>query len=378
MNIKDGKGYYDKPLGSGFLIDMNGYILTNHHVIADHVDPKYKGYSAVYVSMRDEPDKEIPATVVGYDRIFDIALLKIPVKNKTYLSIGRSNELKVGDRIYTIGNPLGLNYSVTSGIISSKERNFFQLGRTFQIDAAVNPGNSGGPMIDKYGQVVGIVFAGIPQFEGLNFVIPFEWVYKTIPLLYKGGKVKRAWLGAGIFDDKGSVNVYYVLPSGPAEKAGIRPGDLIRKIDGTEVKTIEEAQNLVGWKRYPMIVKVELVRGGQMIETLLRLEERPELPVTLAFERDTQGKLLTLLFGLDLEYYDRNLVSNKYKINRIYRKILPQFIDIDEESPLQVYGLKYIENERKIVFGYQYIRKGMGFMGRYVELAISADINTIL
>ncbi|HQJ06059.1 MAG TPA: trypsin-like peptidase domain-containing protein, partial [Spirochaetota bacterium] len=348
MNVKDGMGFIDKSIGTGFFISADGYILTNHHVIADHVDPKYEGYSAVYVVTKEDPDLEIPATVVGYDKVFDIALLKISRNNAPTLTLGRSLDVNLGDKIYAIGNPIGIKNTVTSGIISNKEISFFQLGRAFQIDAAVNPGNSGGPLIDSAGQVIGIVFAGVPQYAGISFAIPFQWVSKAIPRLFNGGEVKRCWIGAGILNENNRVKVYYVMPNGSAEKAGFAPGEVIRSIDGVKVSTVEDAQEQLAWKRYPMLINIETELNGVVNNRIARLEERPYLPVITAFENDVQRKLVTLIYGVELEYYDKNIFSRKYKVQKVYKGSIGAQAGILEDTPIVIYDLKYVEKQKYI------------------------------
>lgn len=378
MNIKDGMGYFDKTIGTGFFIDNDGYILTNHHVIADHVDPTYEGYSMVYVTTKDEPDIEIPAKVIGFDKVFDIALLKIPKKNKDFLVLGRSRDISVGDKIYTIGNPIGIKYTVTSGIISNKEIDFFQLGRAFQIDAAINPGNSGGPLIDERGQVVGIVFAGIPQFEGINFAIPFEWVRKTIPALYKGGEIKRCWIGGGLYEEDKDILFYYVLPNGPAANAGIQKGDKLLKIDGFKVKSVEDAQELLAWRRYPRLIEIEILRKDKTIKLDVKLEERPYLPVETAFKKDIEANLITLIFGIGVEYYGKGIFFNKYKTTKIYRGMYGFHLNIGEGDRIVVYDLKYIEKNKIVKLTLKFKQKDLGFIDRIITVISPIEINSIL
>ncbi len=377
MNIKDGMGYFDKSIGTGFFIDENGYILTNHHVIADQVDPKYKGYAAVYVTTRDDPDTEIPAQVIGYDKVFDIALLKIQRKNTKPLILGRSDDIKVGDKIYTIGNPIGIKYTVTSGIISNKEIDFFQLGRAFQVDAAVNPGNSGGPLFDERGQVIGVIFAGVPQYQNINFAIPFQWVIKTIPLLYKGGEVKRCWTGGGLYNNKNKLEFYYILPGGSLSKSEIKVGDALNKIENVEVKTVEDAQYNLAWQRYPRLINLETERKGETLRKIARLEERPYLPIEIAFEKDTQGKLITLVYGLSLDYYDKNPFLKKYTVNKVYKRMLGSQVEIGEGDPIVVYDLKYVEKDKTILLTLKFKKKDVGFIDRVVTVPAYAEINSI-
>ncbi|MBN2546514.1 MAG: trypsin-like peptidase domain-containing protein [Spirochaetes bacterium] len=379
LNIKKGVGYYpDRPIGTGFIIDDNGYIITNHHVIADHVDPKYEGYSNVYVTLKDEPDKEIPAKVIGYDKVFDIALLKIPRDNTPHLTLGSSNEMTIGNKIFTIGNPLGIKYTVTTGIISNKDLDFFQLGKGFMIDAAINPGNSGGPLIDDRGQVIGIVFAGIPEYEGINFAIPFQYVKKTIPMLYKGNEVERCWIQAALYENKGKVYFYYIMPNGSADKSGIKIEDRLLKIDGVEVKTVAEAQSVLAWQRYPRLIELEIERKGNIIKTIVKLEKRPYLPIEQIFDIDIQKNLITLVFGIGLESYSKNFFLRKYKTTKIYRGMYGSQLNIGEGDPLTVLDLRYMKKEKLIRMTVHYKQNTMQLNERTVTVAAIAEIDSII
>ena len=183
IRIEGGVGLPDRVIGSGFFIDQRGYLLTNYHVISSEVDPKYEGYSRVFIRLSDRPEDRIPAKVVGYSRIFDVALLKAEVKPNFVFGITDIEELKAGTRVFAIGSPGGLEKTITAGIVSATSRRFLQMGDAMQMDVPVNPGNSGGPLVDETGRMVGIVFAGIEQFQGVNFAIPGYWVLKFLPSL---------------------------------------------------------------------------------------------------------------------------------------------------------------------------------------------------
>lgn len=378
IDMKRGLGVMDKSIGTGFFIDNNGYILTNHHVIKDHVDPEYEGFSKVYVTLRKDPDVEIPAEVIGFDKVFDIALLKIPLKSDKYLILGRSSDMSIGDKIYTIGNPLGIKYTVTSGIISNKDLEFFQLGRGFMIDAAINPGNSGGPLVDERGQVVGIVFAGIPQYEGINFAIPFQWVRKTIPALYKKGEVQRCWIGAGLYMEKDKVYFYYILPNGEAHNAGIKEGERLISIDGEEVSNVEDAQSKLAWRRYPGLISIETERDGKKINNIVRLEKRPYLPIEEVFDKDTEANIIKLVFGVELEYYDKKMFTKKYVTKKIYKGKFGSELKIAEGDSITVYDLKYIKKNQLIKLTIRYKQEDFGILERIITVASYAEINSLL
>lgn len=378
MTSERGVSYPDKGIGTGFFIDEEGHILTNHHVIASHVDPAYEGYSAVYVTLRSDPDTEIPAEVIGYDKVLDLALLKVPGDNRSHLTTGRSRDIKVGSKVYTIGNPLGISYTVTSGIVSNKELDFFQLGQTFMVDAAINPGNSGGPLFDEKGQVIGIVFAGIPEYEGINFAIPFSWVKKSLPHLFKGGEVERAWIGAGLYEYRGTLMFHYIMNSGSAANAGLLEGDILKRIDGKEVKTIAQAQEALSWKRFPALVELEIERNRESKKFLLRLDRRPPIPVAAAFRHDTQAKLITLVLGVELDYYAKQLNNKKYMIKKVYLGMPGAKFNLGEGDPIVVYDMRYEEKEKAIYLAFKYKKKELGVTDRGLAVRIPAEINNIL
>ena len=188
FKVERGMGYANRALGSAFFVDSSGLLITNYHVIASEVDPKYKGYSRLYIRMGDSTSPRIPARVIGWDKALDLALIKTEMTPDYVFSVVDCVIPNVGDTVVAIGSPVGFEKTVTSGIVSALGRRFLQIGDVYQIDAAVNHGNSGGPVIDSEGRLVGIVFAGIDQLQGLNFAIPSEMLVAALPMMIKGGK----------------------------------------------------------------------------------------------------------------------------------------------------------------------------------------------
>ena len=232
IKVQNGMGFADRVIGSGFFISKDGYIVTNHHVIADLVDKKSEGFSRLFIKLAEDSDTRIPAKVIGYDPEIDLALIKTEVDAPFVFNLGTSSDLDVGDKIYAIGSPIGLERTLTSGIVSATDRKLFTLGSVMQIDAAVNQGNSGGPCIDSYGNVQAIVFAGMLQFEGLNFAIPVEYLKSLLPALYAGGKVSHSWIGCfghtkkELGKDSG-LEIQYIMPGSIANRAKILVGYVI-------------------------------------------------------------------------------------------------------------------------------------------------------
>jgi S1-C subfamily serine protease len=192
--------------GSGIIIGKNEEMLliaTNYHVIESEVDPEYEGYSRLYIKTSEDSETKIPAKVVGYDSVMDLALLKTEITPKYVFQLGSSENLEIGDQIYAIGSPLGLEKTITSGIISTTDRKITTMGTVMQIDASVNAGNSGGPAVSKEGLVQGVVFAGIEGSQGLNFAIPVEYLKNAdIDIFTYNKALQKAIESHRIADDK--------------------------------------------------------------------------------------------------------------------------------------------------------------------------------
>jgi serine protease Do len=280
-----------KGLGSGFIVDRNGVILTNNHVIKD----------ADVITVRLSNEHEYPARVVGRDPRTDIAVVKIEERGLTPLAFGDSDAIEVGDWVVAIGNPFGLSHTVSAGIISAKGRNRedVPLDPTgyysfLQTDASINPGNSGGPLLNLKGEVVGIntaIRGGGAQ--GIGFAIPINMVKQLLPMLLRDGRVTRSALGVRILDvpkllpkdraalkladDARGALVEYAAPAGPAAKAGLKPGDVIDAFEGTAVEggSLQWLASTAGVGR---TVTLHVVREGKPFEvkvTLGLLEEPP-------------------------------------------------------------------------------------------------------
>jgi serine protease Do len=270
--------------GSGVIIDAeNGYIITNNHVIA--------GATSIQVILSS--GEELPASVQGSDQLLDLAVLRVPARNLIAAEWGDSDKLEVGSLVWAIGNPFGLDRSVTFGIISAKDRNIFEgTGNPYQsflqTDAAVNPGNSGGPLVNVEGQVVGINTAIIGRaYQGISFSIPSAVARDVYDKILKNGRVTRGYLGVqlapleedvarklGLTSVEGAL-VVGVQDDSPAEKAGLQPGDVIINWNGQEISdpqtlTLIVAQSTIGSK-----AEVIIIREGEKATLTVEVEERP-------------------------------------------------------------------------------------------------------
>jgi serine protease Do len=245
------KKYKQKSLGSGFIISKDGYILTNNHVVAN----------ADEINVTLSNNHTYKAKIIGTDPKTDIALIKIEPKGDdlTVVKLGDSDKLEVGEWVLAIGNPFGFSRTVTAGIVSAKGRVIGEgpYDSFIQTDAAINPGNSGGPLVNLKGEVVGINTAIIAAAQGIGFAIPINMAKTIVPQLKKNGKVIRGWLGVyiqkvnkdladyfGMKEPYGAL-VSQVVKGGPADKAGIKRGDIIIEYNGKKVKDINELPKFV-------------------------------------------------------------------------------------------------------------------------------------
>jgi serine protease DegS len=272
----------ENSLGSGVIMDEEGHIVTNHHVIANA--------DAILVQLADE--RVADATIVGRDPDTDLAVLRINLKNLPVVPIGRSDRLQVGDVVLAIGSPVGLSQTVTHGIVSATTRS---LGvATFedfiQTDAAINVGNSGGALIDASGALVGINTAVIAKnlgVEGIGFAIPVDLVRGVLADIIAHGHVIRGWIGLVPQDVPQYQREQLGLPSNgvvitnlyvgsPALKAGIQPGDVLTDIDGTPVRSAQEVIARVASHRKPgETLKLRLTRAGKSFELSIPVIEQP-------------------------------------------------------------------------------------------------------
>jgi len=292
-------------VGSGFIFDKAGHIITNNHVVADT-----KKITVTFID-----GTSYRAKIIGTDPYADIAVIKLDISpEKLYpLPIGESSKLRVGEQITAIGNPFGLSGSMTSGIVSQLGRllpaqgTSFSISDVIQTDTAINPGNSGGPLLNMKGEVVGIntaIYSGDGSFSGVGFSIPSDTVLKIVPVIIKDGQYLHPWIGISTLDispdiaevlklkDAKGILIMTVVKDSPADKAGLRGssqttivdgieykvgGDIVLSIDGNEVRKIEDVlTHLQREKNIGDKLNLELLRDGKIINVVITLEKRPD------------------------------------------------------------------------------------------------------
>jgi len=291
------QNFKQRSLGSGFIIDEDGFIVTNNHVI--------KGADKIKVILKD--GREFDAEIKGRDPNTDLALIKIdPDKDLPAINMGDSDKIKVGEWVVAIGNPFGLGHTVTAGIISAKGRviGAGPYDDFLQTDASINPGNSGGPLIDLHGNVVGINTAIIAGGQGIGFAIPVNLAKGVIEQLKTRGEVTRGWLGVAIQDMDKELKEYYglddringvlvtqVFKDDPADKAGIQPNDIILEVNGEKVENSRELSRLIADSSVGEAVKILLWRDGEKKALTVKLGKRENLETAAAPGEPAQKEL---------------------------------------------------------------------------------------
>jgi serine protease Do len=302
--------------GSGVIIDQEGHIITNNHVVSD----------ATEVEVRLSDKTKFIAQVIGKDPDTDLAILKITTDRKLpHARFGDSSTVKVGQWALAVGNPFGLDRTVTLGVISGIGRENMNLSRYenfLQTDASINPGNSGGPLFNMHGEVIGINTAIINFAQGIGFAIPSNMAKQVLEQLLARGKVVRGWLGVGIqpvtadlaakfgVAEGEGVLVNEVFENDPAARAGIKPGDIITKVDGKAVETPNMLSRLIATLPPGATARIEVIRDGQRRLLPVPLSERQDAPVAAFLPVPSRSEVK---LGLDVQELTAEL-AGKFKL----------------------------------------------------------------
>jgi serine protease Do len=329
-----------QSLGSGFIISEDGYILTNHHVIA--------GADEVIVRMSDR--KEFVATIVGSDEASDIAVLKVDADNLPVLKFGDSDKLKVGEWVLAIGSPFGFDHSVTAGIVSAKGRSLPSDNYVpfIQTDVAINPGNSGGPLFNLDGEVIGInsqIYSRTGGFMGLSFAIPIEMAVDVANQIRETGSVSRGWLGVLIqevtrelAESFGMENPYgalvaKVLDDSPAAAAGLEVGDVIVEFNGKKVMRSSSLPPLVGRAKVGQEAEVTVIRNKQRRNIGVQIAQLPAATTRASYTPESDQAIEESALGMKVEELGIE-VGKRLKIENGV-----QVVEVDESGPARDAGI---------------------------------------
>jgi serine protease Do len=296
VNISTRNEGTSRSLGSGFVINPEGLVVTNSHVVE----------RAQQISVRLGDGRALEAVVVGRDPATDLALLRLrDATNLATVALGDSDQLEIGDWVVAIGNPFGLDMSVTHGLISARER-VLGLGPFddfIQTNALINPGNSGGPLFDMKGDVVGVTTAIVSQGQGIGFAVPINLVKDLLPNLLDNGRPERGWLGLNVQEltdgVAGAPVVVDVYEDSPAAKAGVRPGDHVLEVSGKPVQRYQQMLRRIALLAPGTQVKLELERDGKVLEVTAVLAQRPSRAALRALSSGQVDALGLFLRPLD-------------------------------------------------------------------------------
>lgn len=377
IKTERGVGMPDQVMGTGVIIDERGYIITNYHIIESKVDPKYEGYSRVYAIPGDDEDARFIAKVMGYDRVYDLALLKIEKEMESRIQVGDSDLLKQGDEVVAIGNPVGLTNTVTSGVVSSKKRPFLQIGSIIQIDAALNPGNSGGALINRDGFLVGISFAGLRNFESLNFAIPANHMLSILSGLYEGGEFKRSWIGCSADEQEDGLRINYSVPNSPADVSGLRKGDIIKAVNGISVSKLFDVQRNIVYFKSPSVIRLTLIRNGREVERALLLEERPVFPALYIYDHDAYENIITPLFGIEAVTIDSSR-KKYYTVKSVIKGSVASEVGISEGDTIRIRAMRFDEENRVFSLYIELKSKRFGYLDKDLVLYSYIEANNFV
>ena len=363
FNGNNGQGNRQREapsFGSGFILSADGFIMTNLHVVnnADQITITFSDYT------------ELDAKLIGKDKRSDLALLKVDANNLPVVTIGTSENLKIGEWVLAIGSPFGFDHTVTAGIISGKKRTLPNESYVpyIQTDVAINPGNSGGPLFNLNGEVIGVnaqIFTRSGGFMGVSFAIPSETLSDVYAQLKNGGKVKRGWLGVyiqevdkdlaksfGLKKPTGAV-VAKIIEEGPAKKSGLKQGDIILKFDNKVVNKSKDLPLMVGAAKVNKIVDVEILRNKRILIKRILIEELPEEEKIAGMNQNKIDKIEAT--GITVEDIDEKI---KKKLN-IYggAKVIDISDGLTNNSKIRIDDIVTHINNQPVYNANDFVRK---------------------
>jgi hypothetical protein len=330
----------------------------------------------MYIRMGDATSARVPAKVIGYDKAMDLALIKADIKPEYVFSVADWIVPSIGDEVFAIGSPVGLEKTVTRGVVSALNRRLMQIGEVMQIDAAVNHGNSGGPVVDREGRLIGVVFAGADQYQGLNFAIPAKRLAAALPALLKGGKALRPWLGLVLSETQEGAEIIYVSPFTPAADQGIGEGSIIASINGEKITAaqgslIPALQDVLFPARVGELVSLETTDGKKYI---IMSANRPNLPMADAAKIDRRERVTAPLFGFQLAPSLGNSLYSPYLVKKVIRGSIADDAGFSKDDPITIRSFRIYEKEGYALLDIDVKKRRMGYLETSMRLPAYLDI----
>lgn len=377
LAIKGGVGYPDRVLGTAFQVDSQGYYLTNYHVVESEIDPEYNGYSRLSIRPQSNPDARIPASVVGWDVDLDLAVIKSQEKAPYTFRPYHGAAAEKGEKVIAIGSPVGLENSVSAGIVSAAGRRILPRGEALQIDVPVNPGNSGGPLLDERAGLVGVVFAGLSGFQGLNFALPSAWVSSVFPSLFSEGRHQAAWIGALAAKNlDGSLDLSYLFPGG---SGGLVAGDRLLSIDGGPCGDIQNAQMLISKRPAGALCSLLVERGGKTIAILRKTSPVSDAPFKKAVRRDASEQLFEGATGMLIEHVSgARGPGGTYRVTRTWPGMAADESGIGEGDLIMLIRWSADQKKGSVYFDVRAKSPRSGYLERDMRITLSLEMNNLL
>ncbi|GAB6277212.1 MAG: hypothetical protein SAMD01599839_17520 [Rectinema sp.] len=376
FKIQSGYSVPDRVLGTAFQISK-GLYLTNYHVIQSEVDPTYKGYSRISIRPSENPQIKVPAKVIGWDEEMDLALIQSEETAQGTIFLPPTMKFQAGDRVFAVGSPVGLENSVTAGVVSSLSRKIISYGEAAQIDVPVNEGNSGSPLFSANGVLVGMVFAGLPSFQNINFALPAQWLVASLPALFDGKAAIHARLGLML--GKGSVQNPLVLADLDSSLSAFRAGDALTMINDGLSKDIASIQLQLAAIPKDALCYVEAQRNFQPIRRLRRICFTDGASLIPAWDSIQKNTILEGLLGAKLTQLENsNKVAGLYSVQWVCPAEAADEIGLSENDTIKINKFQLDRKNKIFILEFSAKSRLSGYFERTIRLEFSSDSATII
>ena len=377
FKVQGGYSIPDRVLGTAFQIS-EGLYLTNYHVVQSEIDPTYKGYSRISIRPSDNPQIRVPAKVLSWDEELDLALIKSTEHARCSILLPPPGmRFHAGDRVFAVGSPIGLENSITAGVVSSLSRKIISFGEAAQIDVPVNQGNSGSPLFSENGVLVGMVFAGLPSFQNINFALPVQWISLSLPSLFEGKEVVHARLG--LIMGKGSGQSPLVLADLDPSLSAFRAGDILKSINGKVSKDIASIQFQLASVPKGALCFLEAQRDFQPVRRLRQISSTDGASLIPAWDRIHKNSILEGLFGARLiQLKDSEKVGGLYSVQWVCPAEAADEIGLSENDVITVYKFRLDPKNKVFILEFSAKSRLSGYFERTIHLEFSSDSATII
>jgi len=376
FKIQSGYSVPDRVLGTAFQISK-GLYLTNYHVIQSEVDPTYKGYSRISIRPSENPQIKVPAKVIGWDEEMDLALIRSEETAQGTIFLPATMQFQAGDRVFAVGSPVGLENSVTAGVVSSLSRKIISYGEAAQIDVPVNEGNSGSPLFSANGVLVGMVFAGLPSFQNINFALPAQWLVASLPALFDGKAAIHARLGLML--GKGSGQNPLVLADLDSSLSAFRAGDVLTMINDGLSKDIASIQLQLAAIPKDALCYVEAQRNFQPIRRLRRICFTDDASLIPAWDSIQKNTILEGLLGAKLTQLENsNKVGGLYSVQWVCPAEAADEIGLSENDTKKINKYQLDRKNKMFILEFSAKSRLSGYFERTIRLEFSSDSATII